>query len=141
MVTDENGDAYIRVGVGFGVHDATVSFDGDDQYCASNRTGQIRVIKETPSVMVRYADAQLKVSDNSKIVKVHLRDRYDKPLPANSKVAIKVNGQTFLGYTDANGVASIKITLNKAGVFNAQAVYAGNSAYNAVTKNFKITVR
>ena len=138
-VTDENGDAYIRVGVGFGVHDATVSFDGDSSYLASQRTGSIRVIKETPSVMVRGADTQFKVSD-TKIVKVHLRDRYDKPLPANSKIAIKVNGQTFIGYTDADGVASIKITLNSVGVFAAQAVYGGNSAYNDVTRDIKITV-
>ena len=141
-VTDENGDAYIRVGVGFGVHNATVSFDGDYQYDGAVRTGNIRVIKETPSVMIRGADSQFKVRDNPKIVKVYLWDRTSKPLPVNSKIAIKVNGQTFIGYTDSQGIASIKVTnINYAGTFNAQAVYGGNSAYNAVTRNFKITVK
>ena len=140
-VTDKNGDAFIRVGVGFGVHEATVSFDGDGTYYTCSKTGSIRVIKETPSVMVRGVDSEFKVRDNPKIVKVHLRDRYDKPLLENSKIIIKMNGVTYIGFTDANGIASIKIDLNKAGTFNAQVMYGGNSAYNAVTRDIKIVVK
>ena len=140
-VTDENGNAYIRVGVGFGVHNATVSFDGDENYTASEKAGYVRVIKETPSVMVRGADSQFKASDSQKIVKVYLRDRYDKPLPANSLIAIKINGQTYVGSTDSDGIASIQIYLDKTGTYDAQAIYAGNSAYNPVTRNIKIYVK
>ena len=140
-ITDENGTATIRVGVGFGVHNATVSFDGDDEYAACNRTGSIRVIKETPSVMVRGADTKFKVSDQHKVVKVYLWDRTSKPLPANSKIAIKVNGQTFVGYTDSEGIASIEIQINKPGTFNAEVRYAGNSAYNAVTREVKFQIQ
>ena len=139
-VTDENGDAFVRVGIGFGVHDATVSFDGDNQYNASTRAGYIRVIKQTPSVMVRGADTMFKASDNNKIVKVHLRDRYDKALPAGSKIVIKLNGKTYVGTTDINGVASIKISINTVGTFTAQAMYGGNTAYNAVTRDVKIRI-
>ena len=139
-ITDENGNAYIRVGIGFGVHNATVSFEGDDQYNASNRSGYIRVIKQTPSVMVRGADSQFKANDPNKIVKVHLRDRDNKPLPEGSKITFKLNGKTYVGTTDNNGVANIKININKVGTFNAQAMYAGNSAYNAVTRDIKIKI-
>ena len=140
-VTDENGDAYIRVGVGFGVHNATVSFDGDGEYGPANRTGYIRVIKETPSVMVRYADTQFITKENPKVVKVYLWDRNSKPLPVNSKIAIKVNGETYIGYTDTNGIANVVININKIGIFRAEVLYAGNSAYNAVTREVKITVK
>ena len=140
-VTDETGTAHIRVGIGYGVHTATVHFDGDDEYAASNRTGSVRVIKETPSVMVRGADAQFKVSDNPKVVKVYLWDRTSKPLPANSKIVVKVNGQTYVGFTDSQGIASIKIDLNKVGTFNAEVKYGGNSAYNAVTRSVKFVVQ
>ena len=140
-VTDENGNAYIRVGVGYGVHNATVSFDGDENYAASERTGSVRVIKETPSVMVRGADSQFKTSDNPKVVKVHLRDRYNKPLPANSKIVIKVNGQTYVGFTDSQGIASIRVELSHEGTFDAQVMYGGNSAYNPVTRSVKIYVK
>ena len=140
-VTDENGNAYIRVGVGFGVHNATVSFDGDNIYTPSKRTGSVRVIKETPSVMVRGADAQFSISDNPKIVKVYLWDRTSKPLPVSSKIVIKINGQTYIEYTDFDGIARIKINVNRAGTYNAEVTYGGNSAYNAVTKPIKIVVR
>ena len=139
-VTDETGTAHIRVGIGFGVHPATVHFDGDGEYAASNRSGFVRVIKETPSVMVRGDNTKFKVGD-TKIVKVYLWDRTSKPLPVNSKVAIKVNGQTYIGYTDSQGIASIKIELNKPGTFNAEVKYAGNTAYNAVTRNVKFYIQ
>ena len=139
-VTDKDGNAYIRVGIGFGVHNATVSFDGDYQYASSNKTGQIKVIKETPSIMVRGADQKFKVSDNPKTVKVYLWDRNSKPLPVGSKVAIKINGQTYVGLTDSNGIASININVNTVGVYNAELKYAGNSAYNAVTRKVQITI-
>ena len=139
-VTDENGDAYVRVGIGFGVHDATVGFDGDDDYNSSTRAGYIRVIKQTPSVMVRGADSQFKAGDSNKVVKVHLRDRYNQPIIANSKVAFKLNGKTYIGFTDINGVASIEISINTVGTFNAQALYGGNSAFNAVTRDIKIRI-
>lgn len=139
-VTDENGDALIRVGIGFGDHPATVSFDGDGQYDASERSGYIRVIKQTPSVMVRGADTQFKASDNNKIVKVHLRDRYNLALPVGSKIVIKLNGQTYIGTTDVDGVAHIRISINYAGTFYAQVMFGGNSAYNAVTREVKFRI-
>ena len=128
------------MGIGYGNHNATVHFDGDDQYVASNRTGVVRVIKETPSVMVRGADTQFKADDNNKVVKVYLRDRYDKALPEGSKIVFKLNGKTYIGFTDINGVASIKININTVGTFNAQAMYGGNSAYNPVTRDVKIRI-
>lgn len=90
--------------------------------------------------MVRGDNTKFKVGD-TKIVKVYLWDRTSKPLPVNSKVAIKVNGQTYIGYTDSQGIASIKIELNKPGTFNAEVKYAGNTAYNAVTRNVKFYIQ
>ena len=139
-VTDENGDAFVRVGIGFGTHDATVSFDGDDQYFGSEKAGYIRVIKQTPSVMVRGADTMFKATNPVKIVKVHLRDRYDQPLPEGSKIVLKLNGKTYIGFTDAEGVARIAISINTVGTFTAQAMYGGNTAYNPVTKDVKIRI-
>jgi hypothetical protein len=139
-VTDETGTAHIRIGIGFGVHNATVHFDGDDEYAASNRSGFVRVIKETPSIMVRGDNQRFNVGD-TKIVKVYLWDRTSKPLPVNSKVAVKVNGQTYIGFTDSQGIASIKIDINQAGTYNAELKYAGNSAYNGVSRGVKFVIR
>lgn len=140
-VTNENGDALIRVGIGFGIHEAKVCFDGDEHYEASERAGYIRVIKETPSLMVRNADTQFKSGDDNKIIKVYLWNRESKPLPVNSKIALKLNGQTYIGFTDIKGIAHVKINVNHAGTFDAKVMYAGNSAYNALTRDIKITVK
>ena len=71
----------------------------------------------------------------------YAKDRESKPLPAGSKVAIKVNGQTYIGYTDSEGIAKINIDIAKAGTYEAELKYAGNSAYNAVSKKTKIYIR
>ena len=81
-----------------------------------------------------------KANDNNKIVKVHLRDRYDKALPEGSKIVIKLNGKTYVGTTDLYGVAHIKISINTVGTFTAQAMYGGNTAYNPVTRDVKIRI-
>ena len=90
--------------------------------------------------MVRGTDSQFKVSDRPKTIKIYLWDRNSKPLPANSKVAIRINGQTYVGFTDNTGVASINVNLNKKGLYYADLLYGGNSAYNAVKRTVKIEV-
>ena len=139
-VTDENGTATIRVGVGFGVHSATVTFDGDENYTATSKTGSVRVIKETPSLMLPGAYTKFKASDKTKTVKIFLKDRYNKPLLPGTKVFIKVNGKTYSGLIDINGIATINLNINKAGTYNAELIYAGNTAYNAVKRSTKISI-
>ena len=139
-VTDENGNAYIRVGVGFGNHPATVSFEGDDQYNPDSKTGRVRVIKETPSLMLPGKYTKFKATDPVKTVKIYLKDRYDKPLLPGTKVFIKVNGQTYSGLIDLNGIAYIDLKINTKGTYNTELIYTGNTAYNAVRKTTKITI-
>ena len=139
-VTDENGDALIRVGVGFGVHSATVTFDGDENYTGTSKTGSIRVIKETPSLMLPGAYSKFKATNPVKIVKIYLKDRYDKPLLPGTKVFLKVNGQTYVGLTDLDGIATISINIKNTGSYNAELIYLGNTAYNAVKRSTKITI-
>ena len=139
-VTDKDGNAYIKVGVGFGNHPATVSFEGDDIYKADSKTGRVKVIKETPSLMLPGKYTKFKATDSVKTVKIYLKDRNNKPLLPNTKVFIKINGQTYSGLIDNNGIASINLKINKAGSYNAELIYMGNSAYNAVRKTTKITL-
>ena len=139
-VTDANGDAYIRVGVGFGIHSATVSFEGDENYTGTSKTGRVRVIKETPSLMLPGAYTKFKATDNVKTVKLFLKDRYDKPLLLGTKVFLRINGQTYVGLIDINGIATINLNINKAGTYNADLIYLGNTAYNPVRKNTRIFI-
>ena len=139
-VTDKDGNAYIRVGVGFGKHPATVSFEDDDCYNSDSKTGSVRVIKETPSLMLPGAYTKFKASDATKTVKVYLKDRYNKPLLLGTKVFIKVNGKYYVGLIDINGIATININLNRAGVYDVELYYTGNTAYNEVKRTTKISI-
>ena len=139
-VTDENGNAYIRVGIGFGNHPATVSFEGDTQYNAASKTGKVRVIKETPSLMLPGAYTKFKATDSTKTIKVYLKDRYNKPLLPETKVFVTINGILYVGLINTEGIASINIILNKAGVYDVDLYYTGNTAYNEVRKSTKITI-
>ena len=140
-VTDEEGNAYIRVGVGFGNHPATVSFEGDDQYNSDSKTDRVRVIKETPSLMLPGAYTKFKATDKIKTIKVYLKDRYNKPLLVGTKVFVTINGQQYVGVTDLEGIATINLqNLNKAGTYDIDLYYTGNTAYNAVRKTTKITI-
>ena len=136
-VTDVNGDVYIKVGVGYGTHQTTVSFDGDDQYTASATKGNIRVIKETPSIIVRDADTHFKV-ENQKNLRVYLHDRTGQQLSFEAKIVIKLNGMTYIANT--YGGFEFTIYLDKVGIYNAEIIYGGNSAYNEARKTVKIIV-
>ena len=138
-VTNANGDAYIRIGVGFGNHPATVTFEGDDQYGADGKTGSVRVIKKTPSLMLPGEYTKFKSTDTTKTLKVYLWDR-SIPLLMGTKVLVKINGRNYVGSIDDEGIASININLNRAGVYDVELYYTGNTAYNAVRKTTKITL-
>ncbi len=139
-VTDENGNALIRVGVGFGNHQATISFEGDDEYAAVSKVGKVRVIKETPSLMLPGAYTKFKASEPTKTIKVYLKDRYNKPLLKDTKVFVTINGKQYVGQINAEGIATININLNNVGTYNVDLYYTGNTAYNAVRKTTKITI-
>ena len=66
---------------------------------------------------------------------------YSKPLPVGSTVTLKINGHTYVGHTDASGIARINININAKGIYNTEFKYAGNSAYNAVKRTTKIEIQ
>ena len=124
----------------FGNHPATVSFEGDDEYAADSKTGRVRVIKETPSVMLPGAYTKFKANNPTKTINVYLKDRYNKPLLKDTKVFVTINGKQYVGSINSEGIASININLNQVGVYNVDLYYTGNTAYNAVRKSTKISI-
>ena len=58
----------------------------------------------------------------------------------NQKVSLKVNGKTYTGITDANGVASVKTAALAVGTYSVTVAYAGNSNYSASSLSKKVKV-
>ena len=86
------------------------------------------------------AYTKFKASDATKTIKVYLKDRYNKPLLKDTKVFVTINGKQYVGQINNEGIASININLNKAGVYNVDLYYTGNTAYNAVKRQTKISI-
>lgn len=61
----------------------------------------------------------------------------------NTKVAIKVNGVNYKGYTNNKGIFTFKLTkLTKKGIYTAYVKYGGEkNKYNALSKKVIITVK
>ena len=143
-VTDENGTIKIQNPKSMAANNkvaypVSISFAGDTNYVKSNTTTSILVKKATPKATVK--GKTFKLSDRTKryivIVRTDKNALYD-----GAKVAIRVNGKTYITYA-VKGKATFKLTgLNKRGNFLAAVKVGASENYNSVmVKNVKILVR
>ena len=116
---------------------AYLSFvDTSGKYIASLDSVKITVTKKATTLAASKATLKVK---KAKKVKVTLKSE-GKAL-SGKKVTIKVNGKTFSAKTNSKGVATISVKVAKKGKFNAKVSFAGDGAYNAVSKTVKFTVK
>ena len=57
------------------------------------------------------------------------------------KISFTVNGKTYTGTTNANGVASVKVSISKKGTYSFTAKYAGDNTFATVSKSGKLTIK
>ena len=152
LITDANGSATLNVTFdSANTYYATIFFMGDDDFKASIGSAKITVNAKpapaptpTPAPAAKKATtltakkATLKVKKAKKI-KVTLKS--SGKAVAGKVITIKVNKKTFKAKTNKKGVATIKVKITKKGKFTATVKFAGDSAYKAVTKKVKYTVK
>lgn len=137
VVTDGSGVAKLSVKyASSGTHYVTVSFAGDDNYKSS--IGSSKIVVSKKSTALKAPKATLKVK---KAKKISITLKSNGKSIANKKITLKVNGKTFSAKTNSKGVASIKVKVTKKGSFKYTAKFAGDGAYNAVSKTGKIVVK
>ncbi len=118
---------------------ATITFAGNDFYKKAVKSVKITVKKATPKMTANAMT--FKKSVKTKKYTVTLKTNQNKVMK-NTQITLKVNGKTYSAKTDSKGVATFKITkLTKKGKYTATVTYKGNSYYNKLTKNVKITVK
>ena len=105
-------------------------------YKSSYDTAKLVVSKRATTLTA--AKATLKVK---KVKKVTVTLKSSGKAVANKKITIKVNGKTFSAKTKSNGKATISVKVLKKGSFTAVVNFAGDTAYKAVTKKVKYTVK
>lgn len=138
-VTDENGQAKLQINLKKeGVYTFAVAYLGDDQYNGSFVVAKITVNKQKGSLTV--PAKSYKASAASKTLTATFKSANGN-LVKDKKVTFTVNGKTYTATTDAKGVATVKVSLNKKGTYNFTAKFAGDGTYAAISKTAKLTIK
>ena len=137
LTTDNQGIINLNVRYATsGTHYATLVFSEDDVYKSSFSTVKITVSKKTSSITAPKKTLKVK---KAKIIKISLKSGNN--LISGKKITLKVNGKTFSAKTNAKGLASVKVKVNKKGSFKYTVKFEGDSTYKSVSKTGKITVK
>jgi parallel beta-helix repeat protein len=111
-------------------------FDSEAKYLPALGTVKITVDKKSTTLTAKAATLKVK-----KAKKISVTLKSNGKAIANKKVTIKVNGKTFQAKTNSKGIAKVSVKVTKTGKFTATVKFAGDSAYKAITKKVKITVK
>ena len=117
---------------------ASFWFPGTDfEYRSNFISTKVLVIKK--SVTISTPSPTYKVSDNKKI-SITMTDELGKPA-AGKTLTFTVNGKTYTGYTNADGVATFNPTINSKGTFSYSVNFAGDSGTFGKYATGKIVVQ
>ncbi len=111
-----------------------LTFNGSESNVVEGNT----FIKKLNSIIL-VSNSSYKLDNLNKIISVSLKDEEGKAI-ANSYVEISVNGQKYTAKTNANGVATVNVTLNAVKTYDISVKFNGEEYFFASTANGKITV-
>ncbi len=136
--TDANGVAQIKIFIAKeGTYAITANFVGDDIDYTSSEAKASVVVKKSYSKI--YASNMYMIPKMYDYYSITLKDASGKAI-AYQTVTFKVNGKTYSVKTDKNGVAKIRLKLNK-GVYSVHIKFAGTNKYKAVSKTNYLYVK
>ena len=137
--TDKNGVAKLPINIAkAGTYTCTVVLLSDDTYNGAIDIAKVTVNKQTTKLTV--AKKTYKKNTKTKKFTATLKTASGKAIKGK-KVTFKVNGKTYYGKTNAKGVATINVKLNKKGTFKVTAKFAGDSTYKAISKTGKLILK
>ncbi len=138
-VTDKNGQAKLQINLkNAGTYTFAVAFLGDDDYNGSFIVAKIVVKKQKGSLTV--PAKSYKASAKTKTLTATFKNAKKHPVKGK-KITFTVNGKTYSATTNAKGVATVKVSLNKKGTYKFTAKFAGNNMYAAMSKTGKLTIK
>ena len=137
--SDENGSARLQINLGtVNWYTFAVSFLGDDCYEASFVVAKINVVAQKGSLTV--PNKSYKASEKTKTLTATFKSASGKAVKGK-KVTFTVNGKTYTATTNAKGVATVNVSLNKKGTYSFTVKFAGDKTYAAMTKTAKLVIK
>ena len=139
IITDGDGYAKLQINLGYkGVYTFAICFLGNDKYNASFVVAKITVGTQKPSLTL--PNKSYAASAKTKTLTATFKTAKGNPI-ADKWITFTLNGKTYKGKTNAQGVASVNVSLNSKGTYSFVAKFAGDSTYTAINKTAKLTIK
>ena len=139
IITDDDGYAKLQINLGYkGVYTFAICFLGNDEYNASFVVAKITVDTQKASLTV--PNKSYAASTKTKTLTATFKTAKGNPI-ADKWITFTLNGKTYKGKTNAKGVASVNVSLNKKGTYSFVAKFAGDSTYAPINKTGKLTIK
>ena len=103
---------------------------GDDNYKGSFALALITVNLQSP---------KLTASAKTKSISATFKTANGNAVKGK-QISFTVNGKTYTAKTNSNGVATVKISLNKKGTYSAVAKFAGDTSFKATSTKFNVKI-
>ena len=138
--TDKNGQIKINVATLIPkTYNAKITYAGSNNYNGSTSSVKVTVKKATPKITAKSTIYKLRVK--TKKYTASFKTNKNQALK-NTKVALKVQGKTYIAKTNSRGQATFKITnLNRKGTYTTVITVPTNKYYNQISKKVKIAVK
>jgi 5-hydroxyisourate hydrolase-like protein (transthyretin family) len=92
------------------------------------RTNKIKIVKSANTRMITH---ECTILSSSGIIKVKAKDQFGYKVPSGYVVKLKINGKTFKGKTNGNGIAKIKVKSVRKGIYTATYKFAAKKYYKS----------
>ena len=139
IITNENGTAQLQINLGSaGSNTFGISFLGNDEYNASFAVARINVTAQKGSMTV--PNKSYSASAKTKTLTATLKSASGKAV-RNKEIIFLVNGYYYSAKTNAKGVATVKVSLNKKGTYKFSVIFDHDVRYAPITKKATLTIK
>ena len=136
--TNDTGGVRLQINLGYkGTYTFAVSFLGDDYYNGSFVVAKIVV--ETQKTKLATSNKSYKASAKTKTLTATLKDSKGN-LISGKKVSFTVNGKSYTATTNAQGVATVKVSLSTKKTYSFTVKYAGDDMYTTSSASGKVVI-
>lgn len=136
LTTDSEGIIELEVNMANkGSYSISTSFTGDEDYESS--VASFNVVVKTKATKLTVANEEYSISSTKYLTASLTSD--GQPL-ANKIVTFAVNGKTYTGRTNENGLVNVAVSLTAKKTYSVVATFAGDSTYGTAVASYKLKV-